>query len=151
MAEHPKATTDALNKIGRLNLRRMVAKTAKDYGWTEGRADTAELWYKNFLKICYLNSRKPVAALTRDADLLWHQHILDTVRYQKDCNRIFHRYLNHVPLEGRATPADKKEFDASVKMYIAEFGDAPKNMKRVCLAPPPKPPGPPPPPPRPGR
>jgi hypothetical protein len=144
MAEHPKAITDALNRIGRLNLTRMVAKTAKNYGWTERRADVAELWYKNFLKLCYLNSRKPVAALTRDADLLWHQHILDTVRYQKDCKRLFGRYLNHIPLEGRPTAADKKAFDESVEMYKEEFGDAPKAMRRACLAPPPIPPGPPP-------
>jgi hypothetical protein len=146
MAEHSKATTRALNKIGRLNLRRLVAKTAKDYRWTERRAESAELWYKNFLKLCYLNRRKPVAALGRDADLLWHQHILDTIRYQRDCKTLFGRYLNHVPLEGRPTPADKKAFEESVEMYQEEFGAVPIAMRRACLSPPPKPPpGPPPP------
>jgi hypothetical protein len=142
MTKHSKATTRALDRIGRLDLKRIVAKTAKDYRWTERQADGAELWYKNFLKLCYLNRRKPVAALGRDADLLWHQHILHTIRYQRDCKALFGHYLNHDPVEGRPSPADKKAFEESKEMYLEEFGALPTAMSRACLKPPPVPPRP---------
>jgi hypothetical protein len=143
-AKHTKATTRALKRIGRLDLKQIVSRTARDNRWTERRADNAELWYKNFLKLCYLNRRQPVAALGRDADILWHQHILDTIRYQRDCKALFGHYLNHDPIDGRPSAADRKAFDRSRKLYLKEFGELPAVIARVCLRkPPPIPPVPP--------
>jgi hypothetical protein len=31
------------------------------------------------------------------ADLIWHEHVLDTKRYAQDCGRLFGRFLHHVP------------------------------------------------------
>ena len=144
MAEYTGATSRALKKIDRLNLKKIVARTAKEYRWTERRADSAELWYRNFLKLCYLNRRQPVAALGKDADLLWHQHILHTVSYQRDCKAIFGRYLNHVPIEGRLTPAERKAMELTRKLYLKEFGALPSKIAKACVNIPPPRPGPPP-------
>jgi hypothetical protein len=34
---------------------------------------------------------------TELADLIWHEHMLDTKRYAQDCGRLFGRFLHHVP------------------------------------------------------
>jgi hypothetical protein len=133
VAKHTPATTRALNKIEKLDLTEIVARTAKEYRWTAYQADEAEDWYKNFLKLCYLNRRSPVAALGQDADILWHQHILDTVRYQKDCKALFGHYLNHDPVDGPPSAADRRAFARSKKLYLKEYGALPTVMVRVCL------------------
>jgi hypothetical protein len=140
MAKHTKAITRALDKIGRLDLTEIVARTAKDYGWTDHQADEAEDWYKNFLKLCYLNRRLPVAALGQDSDILWHQHILYTDQYQRDCKALFGHYLNHDPIDGPPTAADRRAFARSRKMYLKEFGALPENVAFRCLKVPPPPP-----------
>ena len=140
MTKHSKAITRALDKIGRLDLTEIVARTAKGYGWTGQQADEAEEWYKNFLKLCYLNRRQPVAALGEDADLLWHQHILYTDQYRRDCKALFGHYLDHDPIDGPASAADRKAFERSRDLYLKEFGDLPDVMAFRCLKVPPPPP-----------
>jgi hypothetical protein len=144
LANHTKATTQALDKIDRLDLKEVADKAAKDFGWSPARAGKAEVWYKNFLKLCYLNRRSPVAALGRDADELWHRHILDTSRYQRDCEDLFGHYLNHEPIYGQPTPADREAMARTREMYLAEYGALPVLLSRVCVHKP-KPPPPPPP------
>lgn len=33
-------------------------------------------------------------------DLVWHEHILDTFTYKRDCSRLFGRYVHHNPSFG---------------------------------------------------
>ena len=146
MAEHNAATTRALAKIDRLDLEYILAKAAKDFRWNDKRAVQAELWYKRFLKLCYLHRRKPVAAISRNADQLWHYHILDTARYQRDSRALFGNYLNHQPRYRRATPEEREAFKESLEMYKDEYASLPIEAVAVCWrppAPPPAPPGPP--------
>jgi hypothetical protein len=143
VAKHSKAITRALDKIGRLDLTEIVARTAKGYGWTGQQADEAEEWYKNFLKLCYLNRRQPVAALGEDSDLLWHEHILYTDQYRRDCKALFGHYLDHDPIEGRASAAELRAFERSRQQYLKEFGALPEVMAFRCLKIPPPPPPPP--------
>jgi hypothetical protein len=85
---HPEA-------IAKLDLTRVQAKLAET-----GRSDAAiqELvsHYRSFLAQCL----RPAGVVNRpsaEADLVWHQHILDTARYAQDCQRIFGRFLHHDP------------------------------------------------------
>jgi len=133
VARHSAAITRALDKIERLDLKQIVARTAEEYGWTDYQTDEAEDWYKNFLKLCYLNRRQPVAALGKDADILWHQHILNTVRYQKDCRAIFGHYLNHDPIDGKPSAAEEKALERTKKQYLKEFGALPDDVSFRCL------------------
>lgn len=145
MAQHTRATTQALDRIGRLDLKEIVARSTDLYGWSASRAADAELWYKNFLKLCYLNRRRPVAALDEDADNLWHQHILYTIKYQRDCNALFGSFLNHDPIDGPASADDVREFTRSMELYYTEFGSHPPKPAFRCVKRPPPPPPPPPP------
>ena len=61
--------------------------------------DTVEREYKRFLtlKIIYPEQR---LTPTRNMDLMWHTHILDTANYRRDCDELFGKFLNHRPYFG---------------------------------------------------
>jgi hypothetical protein len=143
MPRHTPAITRALDKIEDLDLKQIVAGAAREYGWTDHRADEAEDWYKKFLKLCYLSRRQPVAALGADADTLWHQHILHTDRYRRDCKALFGHYLDHDPFDGPPSPEERRAIERSRKLYEKEFGAIPPDFAMRCLKIPPPPPPPP--------
>src|SRR5947207_3327709 len=42
--------------------------------------------YRNFLLLCGLTG-EPIVP-TADLDVIWHAHILDTIKYHEDCEKI---------------------------------------------------------------
>jgi len=78
------------SRIGRIDLRMINAKVMRKNNWTQQRTDDAEKAYRDFLA-----SGEPVPS--PDADVFWHQHILDTNKYADDCNAVFGKFLHHVP------------------------------------------------------
>ncbi len=66
-------------------------------GWSKEQCDFAENEYKRFLNIIYVYKD---AVPTKAIDIFWHQHILDTRAYHKDCQSIFGNYLHHFPYFG---------------------------------------------------
>lgn len=82
-------------KLDELNLdfikNRMVAR----YGWEESRADNAIFGYKKYLYTTQVLSVKISPSI--DVDEIWHQHILHTKDYAKDCEFLFGFFLHHVP------------------------------------------------------
>lgn len=125
MAELTRSDRRAHTLIYGLNLKQIMAGIRKKERWSAKRAKDAEHWYKNFLWMCYLNRKRPVAALGRDADLVWHNHILYTERYQKDCKTIFGGYLNHRPLIGKRTKKDQEAIEETMGEAYELFGSLP--------------------------
>ncbi len=65
-------------------------------GWSAARTRAAESDYREFLlhaKLCPEENGAP----TPDVDCFWHFHILDTVHYARDCQRLFGYFLHHEP------------------------------------------------------
>lgn len=96
----------------------------KLYGWRRARVQAADDWYRNFLWLCYRHG-SPLAVIGKDADDLWHLHILDTPKYAKDCQKIFGKFLSHRPIYGRPTAKDRKIFKNSENLYLAEYSRLP--------------------------
>lgn len=96
-------------------------------GWTLAEADAAELEYKQFLT---LNLKHPGLAHvpSRAADMFWHYHILDTVAYQMDCERVLGRFLHHFPYLGLRGEDDARQleqaWDKTRALLVQEFGSA---------------------------
>src|SRR6266446_5177676 len=118
MAELTRSDRRAHTLIYGLNLKQIMAAIRKKERWNVDRAKTAEHWYKNFLWMCYLNRKRPVAALGRDADIVWHNHILDTKRYRDDCDKIFGGYLDHRPFFGKLTKPDEEAVEETIEEAI---------------------------------
>jgi hypothetical protein len=119
---------DDLAAINSLNLDAIKLKlmhVESGEGWDRARAEAAESEYRRFL---YLTRKYPGERIapTVEADTFWHYHILDTVKYAKDCEDIFGHFLHHDPNVGIGEGSSPDEqIRASERMwalYESEFG-----------------------------
>jgi len=96
-------------------------------GWTIEQCDAAEIEYKRFLT---LNKIYPDGAIVpnKTMDMFWHQHILDTRAYHRDCDAVFGAYFHHFPYFGIRGESDKQDlldaFDDTQVRYEQHFGEA---------------------------
>ena len=97
-------------------------------GWSALRTDAVETEYRRFL---FLMKKYPdaEASPTVDVDIFWHYHILDTMKYARDCAALFGYFLHHYPYVGIGTDADEGEHEQAGErmreIYEAEFGTGP--------------------------
>jgi len=106
-------------------------------GWSEQRADAVETEYRRFL---FLMKKYPDAgaAPTVDVDTFWHYHILDTMKYARDCQAAFGFFLHHYPYVGMSAGAETVHARAGERMreiYEAEFGVVVKGDAAFCASP----------------
>lgn len=88
---------DYARVVADLDLSMVKRKAIGRHGWTEEQADEAEADYRRFL---YLLAKHPgliIVPWTENLDHFWHEHILDTRRYERDCQKIFGRFIHHDP------------------------------------------------------
>ncbi|CAN5923674.1 hypothetical protein BH11PSE3_BH11PSE3_45990 [soil metagenome] len=115
---------DAEAMVASLDLAAVKRKVIEDEGWSDKIADYAELRYRRFLCMHLLNPRLPLVP-PPDIDAVWHQHILFTREYTRDCDRLFGLYLHHNPASGAAGEAEMMERGAmaAAKFYADTFGE----------------------------
>jgi hypothetical protein len=107
-------------------------------GWSELRANAVEAEYRRFL---FLMKKYPEsqASPTVDVDTFWHYHILDTMKYARDCEAVFGYFLHHYPYVGIGEGAEEGEQEAAGErmraLYEAEFGASAAGDAAWCAAP----------------
>lgn len=107
-------------------------------GWSERRANAVEAEYRRFL---FLTKAYPdeMVSPTLDVDMFWHYHILDTMKYARDCQALFGEFLHHYPYVGMDEGADEGErTKAGERMrdiYEAQFGAVVRGDAAWCGAP----------------
>jgi hypothetical protein len=74
------------------------------YGWSEARTRAAEQAYREFLQFAKTFPAETPSP-TADVDAFWHFHILDTLKYARDCAMAFGYFLHHKPDLTLGTPA----------------------------------------------
>ncbi|UNU72537.1 glycine-rich domain-containing protein-like [Moraxella nasovis] len=96
--------------------------------WTLEGVEDAIRQYKNFMilmKIYDGTSEKIVPSV--EVDVIWHNHILDTKAYFKDCEVIYGRYMHHFPYFGIRSKEDYQDlnqsFDRTQELYFQHFGE----------------------------
>jgi hypothetical protein len=77
-------------------------------GWDLPRIQKAEREYLAFLRLIHAD-RDGAHVPTADGDEYWHQHILCTTRYVRDCQLLFGAYLHHYPFSGRFGAEDARQ------------------------------------------
>jgi hypothetical protein len=93
--------------------------------WTVLRTEAVETEYRRFL---YLAKMFPQyhQAPTEDVDTFWHYHILDTMKYAADCDRLFGYFLHHFPYAGMRGGDDMKTLQRvatrTATLYERTFG-----------------------------
>ncbi|WP_084677068.1 glycine-rich domain-containing protein [Massilia niastensis] len=107
-------------------------------GWSEVRAAAVEAEYRRFL---FLMKKYPdsQASPTVDVDTFWHYHILDTMKYARDCEQAFGYFLHHYPYVGIGAGADEGEQARAGErmraLYEAEFGIPATGQEAWCAFP----------------
>src|SRR6266581_4478648 len=96
-------------------------------GWTREYAETIERAYKNYLTMLVKHPENTEdIVVSKDVDEFWHAHILHTMKYTEDCERVFGTYLHHNPDIGGRAPAEIERKAALVektrRLYQQEFG-----------------------------
>jgi hypothetical protein len=89
--------------------------------WTPTDAAYCCQLYKNFLLL--IKKHLPTLLVpTREIDEFWHNHILYTRNYLKDCKHIFGHYLHHEPASPDEEPEKLIEgFLRTKQLYLEEF------------------------------
>ncbi len=99
-----------LDKIKYLDLEKIkYCLTDKEEGpkWGRNRANEIEGFYKLFLYIISIYPEKDIVP-SKDIDIFWHHHILDTKKYAYDCQEIFGNMLHHNPYFGQGSQEESQ-------------------------------------------
>ena len=118
---------DKFDVISNLDLSLITNKLIYVYKWNKEDAMECEKLYRNFLLLNLKYWGKESIAPTEEIDLFWHEHILDTKKYQEDCMNIFGQIMHHFPYAGLPNSGvDKNQllavFNRTQELHFKEFG-----------------------------
>src|ERR1700704_1202647 len=95
-------------------------------GWSREYVERMEVAYKRFLTLLTTHPEETLAA-GKDVDKFWHGHILDTLKYAEDCDKVFGCFLHHFPYFGMRGEEDAAALNDAGKqmqhLYKQEFGE----------------------------
>jgi hypothetical protein len=96
-------------------------------GWTRDYAETIEQAYRAYLTMLVKHPEDAEdIVVSKDVDEFWHAHILHTMKYTEDCEKVFGSYLHHNPHVGERTQADierkASQAEKTRRLYDEEFG-----------------------------
>src|SRR6266545_5217405 len=117
----------AINALDLEPIKLRVMDPELGEGWTREYAESVERAYRNYLTMLVKHPENTEdIVVSKDVDEFWHAHILHTMKYTEDCERVFGTYLHHNPdISGRA-PAEIERKAALVEktrcLYQQEFG-----------------------------
>jgi hypothetical protein len=97
--------------------------------WDEERVERALNEYKQFLALMHWNP-ETVLVPSEDIDEVWHTHVLNTARYQADCETIFGRFQHHFPTFGESEEVQEEHMkgrDETLKLFEEAFGKVPQS------------------------
>ncbi|MCB1033972.1 MAG: hypothetical protein KDD47_09085 [Acidobacteria bacterium] len=107
-------------------VKRKLQDAEEGQGWTTRTCDEVEAEYKRFL---FLKQQYPAREIVpnRMVDVFWHQHILDTEKYARDCSKVFGFFLHHYPYFGMLGEDDRRNLDTAFaeteRLYREHFGE----------------------------
>jgi hypothetical protein len=122
---------DLFNAVMQLDLtpvKKKLMHAASGEGWSLEKANAVEKEYRRFLCLMKLFPEEDTAPLV-DVDTFWHYHILDTMKYAADCEKVFGYFLHHYPYVGMDGTEEDEQFrldsgDRMRTLYENIFGEA---------------------------
>jgi hypothetical protein len=96
-------------------------------GWSLERANAVETEYRRFLYLMKAFPHVETAPLV-DVDTFWHYHILDTMKYARDCEQAFGYFVHHYPylgMEGEnGVELQQQAGERMRELYVSTFGES---------------------------
>jgi hypothetical protein len=114
---------EALAKVAAIDLsmvKRKLMDPEEGLGWSADYADHVEVRYRRYLVMVCVNGQGANVP-TMDIDQFWHQHILDTRAYARDCESAFGEFLHHFPYFGMRGEVDARNLAASFELTKATY------------------------------
>lgn len=102
---------------------RILKKKGFWWRWTKNNLDSVELEYRQFLYLAATNPTEIVVPWSEALDEFWHNHILDTAKYEKDCMAIFGKMFHHNPHLPVGSKEQVEGYNKTKKMYKESFGE----------------------------
>jgi hypothetical protein len=98
-------------------------------GWSREKVLGLSEEYRRYLYLIGIHPDEVIVP-NKAWDEFWHYHILDTIKYAEDCERIFGFFLHHFPYFGMRGEEDRRNlenaFQNTVRLYVEEFGHEPE-------------------------
>ena len=107
-------------------IRLRVMDKESGEGWTREYAETIEQAYRAYLTMLVKHPEDAEdIVVSKDVDEFWHAHILHTMKYTEDCEKVFGAYLHHNPHVGERTQADierkARQAEKTRRLYAEEI------------------------------
>jgi hypothetical protein len=118
--------------IANLDLEPIAFTVCRTEGWSIEKVDAVEHQYRLFLQL--IRAGEQELGPTRDVDIFWHAHILDTRAYASDCEALFGRFVHHYPYSGLfgSEDADKQMARVVKTMELIERNQTRKENQNEC-------------------
>jgi hypothetical protein len=121
----PDLSMEDLDSLDLSMIKLKLQDTEEGPGWNAEQCDLVEIDYKRFLALKRAYPDREIVP-NKEVDLFWHQHILDTEKYARDCQTLFGAFLHHYPYFGMSGEADYANlctaFDETQALYKRHFG-----------------------------
>ena len=133
-------SSEHFHSIAQLDLEPIKVKLMHEEsgeGWSLEKVNAVEFEYRRFLFLMKAFPNEQTAPLM-DVDTFWHYHILDTMKYARDCEAVFGFFLHHYPYVGIAADTENEHVQAGERMralYEAEFGVVVRGDAAFCASP----------------
>jgi len=121
-------------KIQNLDLEPIMVKIMdkeEGLGWELDFTKQVAEEYRKYLYLC-LKYEDEAIVPSKTVDEFWHFHILDTLKYQEDCQNIFGYFLHHFPYFGMRGEEDKNNlnnaWETTLKLYEETFNEKPNSI-----------------------
>ena len=125
---------NAISIMNQLDLEPIMVKAMdkeEGFGWNLELTQRIADEYRKFLILCLENPEFPVVPSSKIDDF-WHLHILDTMKYQEDCNEYLGYFLHHFPYFGMRGEQDetnlKTAWNDTCILYKKRFGEQPADL-----------------------
>ena len=79
----------ARNYINSIDFSNIIRKMVQHQGWRQKDAIAVSQMYRHFLCLHKKYGGQHTLPPSEEIDAFWHNHILDTQQYRKDCQAIF--------------------------------------------------------------
>jgi hypothetical protein len=128
---------ERIARIERLDLEPIMVKLMEEEAWSLEQCMTTAQWYKRYLILNLLYPEKSIVP-SQPIDTFWHFHILDTMKYQKDCETAFGYFLHHFPYFGLRGADDAREsaraFGETKDLFLFEFGESADSLNGLFMS-----------------
>lgn len=118
----------AITQLDFSRMKQKLLDPEEGAGLSPSEIELADREYRRFLALHLSYPSIPLAP-NRLVDLMWHAHILDTLRYTDDCLQIFGHVMHHDPYMGIDGPDSVAELDSlfltTQQHYERHFGAYP--------------------------